>query len=116
MRSGTRTPSLPGFNRGPPETRPIFAPGQQDIGAFEQTARVRELHRQTVVGLETFVHAPELHDQCSQHRQADKDEGADFKLQTFSAFTHGSSHSQPQPERAESNMPLRPSGVGNVTH
>ena len=56
--------------------------GQQDIGAFQQSAGIGETNREGVIGLETLAQPAELHEQRAYHRQSNKNKNADFEFQS----------------------------------
>ena len=60
---------------------------QQNVGPFQQTARVWKLDQQLVIALKAFAHASELDQQDRQHTKPDEDERAYFYLQTFVAVS-----------------------------
>ena len=47
---------------------PDFGAREQDIGALEQSARVREANREWIISPEAFTEAAKLHNQRTDHR------------------------------------------------
>jgi hypothetical protein len=46
------------------------------------------LHRQRVVGFHAFADSPELHDECSEHGKADKNERPNLRFETSIVLAH----------------------------
>ena len=67
---------------------------KQYVGAFKQTARIRESNRQRIIGFPAFTDSTELDDQRSERGQSDENERTDLCFNASFAFAHlSSSHS-----------------------
>ena len=88
MRNGTSTPRPDVTSLGGPDNAPDFRAAHQDIGAFEQSARVDEMDGETVVGFNTFAEPTELHDQRRENREPDGNENSHFQFQSTILFVH----------------------------
>src|SRR5436190_5198866 len=93
MRRRTATPSPSLKGRGPPPHPANPRTAEQDIRAFEQTARVFEANRQIVIRFEAFAEATKLDHECRNHSEANGHENANFQLQGPIAIHLSQKHS-----------------------